>query len=211
MSSRMSEPISPRLWHVTLISLAAVSVLTLLAALLIVTYDRVGGPTWTTTHFDERWTIHSGTRAADHVVLRSTTSSTGSALHPIESDAFALQTRLTFDDAAGTAGLIVQAADAEHFSAFLISSDGYFSFSDFRNGVWIDRVAWRAWPHIRRDGTANVLRAECAAQRCTFFVNDEWTWQAEDVPVTRLLGFVAQSSETGAAFEARFDQLGVRP
>jgi hypothetical protein len=113
--------------------------------------------------------------------------------------------------AQGAAGLIVQADDANHFSAFLISGDGYFRVSDYRNGVWIDRAAWRAWPHIQRDGTANVLRAECQADACTFFVDDEWTWQEPGLCATREIGVVADASSTHDPVEARFDQIGWHP
>ena len=101
---------------------------------------------------------------------------------------------------------------ANHFTAFLISGDGYFRVSDYRNGVWIDRVPWRAWPHIRRDGTR-----QCPARRmptdetCTFFVNDEWTWQEPSL----------SRPHAGSAWwptrrpqriqcEVRFDQFAVR-
>ena len=125
--------------------------------------------------------IRSGSAESDRLVLRPAAGSIGLALRPIDSATFTLQARVTFVPPQGAAGLIVQAADPDHFSAFLISGDGYFRVSDYRNGVWIDRAAWRAWPHIRRDGAANVLRAECQSDACTFFVNDEWTWQRTGV------------------------------
>ncbi|HTP09867.1 MAG TPA: hypothetical protein VMP08_16535, partial [Anaerolineae bacterium] len=133
-------------------------------------------------------------------------NSIGLALHPIDSSSFTLQARVAFDATQGSGGLIVQADDPDHFTAFLISSDGYFRVSDYRNGVWIDRAAWRAWPHIQHDGATNVLRAECGSDRCTFFVNDEWTWQEQRVPATHAIGVLANGTA-----EARFDQIGWQP
>ena len=211
MSRQTIESISPRVWRATVGGCVALAVFTLLSVLLILAQYRPDRTTWTDAPLDKQWTIEAGAQEPNRLVLRPAASSIGLALHPIETEAFGLQARVTFGTTGGSAGLIVQAADADHFSAFLISSDGYFRLSDYRNGVWIDRVAWRAWPHIRRDGAANWLRAECAAEACTFFVNDEWTLQAEDVPATHWLGFVAVAPEADAAFEASFDQLEWRP
>ena len=113
--------------------------------------------------------------------------------------------------AQGAAGLIVRADDPDHFSAFLISGDGYFRVSDYRSGAWIDRAAWRAWPHIRRDGAANVLRAECQPDRCTFFVNDEWTWQERALPAAHEVGVIADAQAAREPLEAQFDQVGEHP
>ena len=211
MSRQTIETISPRVWRATLGSCVALVIFVLLCVLLIVLPGQSSRANWTAIAFDQRWTVQAGALGSDRLVLRPTASSSGVALHPNETDTFELQARVTFNAPGSSAGLIVQAEDPNHFSAFLISSDGYFRFGDFRNGAWTERVAWRAWPHIQRDGAANWLRAECAAQACTFFVNDEWTLHVEDVPATRWLGFVAQSSEAGPAFEAQFDQLGWRP
>ena len=93
--------------------------------------------------------------------------------------------------------------DTQGFVAFLVSADGYFRVSDYRNGVWIDQVPWTTWPHIRRDGAPNLLRAECRGETCAFFVNDEWTWQAESIPATAQVGVVA------AGAEALFDQFAL--
>ncbi len=210
MSSQTSEWISPRVWRFTLGSCVALAIAMLLAVILIIFQDQSNHATWTAVPFDPHWTIQAGALSSDRLVLQPMVSSSGVALHPIETDTFGLQARLTLNTPESSAGLIVQAADANHFSAFVISGDGYFRFGDFRNGAWTDRVAWRAWPHIRRAGAANWLRVECAAKACTFFVNDEPTLQVKDVSATRWLGFVAQAPEAGAAFEAEFDQLSWR-
>ena len=210
MSSQTSEWISPRVWRFTLGSGVALALAILLSVLFIVLQGQSSRATWTGAPFDRQWTIQAGTLGSDRIVLRPMASSISVALHPIATGNFGLQARVTFNTPKSSAGLIVQAADVNHFSAFLISGDGYFRFGDFRNGAWTDRVAWRAWPPIRRDGAANWLRAECAAKTCTFFVNDEPTLQVEDVPATHWLGFLAQAPETGTACEAEFDQLSWR-
>jgi hypothetical protein len=211
MSRQTIESVSPRAWRATLATCVALAIFILLSALLITSQDQSNHTIWKAAPFDQDWTIQAGALDSDRLVLRPADPASGVALHPIETDTFGVQARVSFDAPAGSAGLIVQAADADHFSAFLISNDGYFRFGDYRNGVWIDRVAWHTWPHIRRDGAANWLRAECAAQACTFFVNDEWTLRVEDLPPTRWLGFVAQTSKVGTAFEADFEQLEWRP
>ncbi len=151
-------------------------------------------------------------RTPDRLVLNPAADAIGVALRPIDPQpiGFTLQTRVTFNQPTGAAGLIVQAADADHFVALLISPDGYFRLSDYRNGVWIDRVAWRAWPHIRRAGSSNVLRAECRGETCTFFVNDEWMWQAEAIATTSQLGIVAAGLDAHSGEAVVFDQFALR-
>jgi len=203
--SRHAPEISSRSWRNAVMSLAIVTGTILSAALLIAGQGRAIDTALIFTQLDEQWTIRSGRSEADRLVLDPAANSIGTALHPIASSSFTLQARIDLEAAQGSGGLIVQADDADHFTAFLISHDGYFRISDYRNGVWIDRVTWRAWPHIRRDGTANVLRAECRSDSCTFFVNDEWTWQENGIPTTPWIGAVADGTE------ARFDQLGWQP
>jgi hypothetical protein len=177
MSRHAPDQITPLAWCAAVVSLVLVTSAVILTALLIAQQGQAIKMTLLPDRLDEQWTVRSGDRKADRLVLRPMAHSIGLALRPIDSPAFTLQARVAFNQPQGAAGLIVQADDVNHFSAFLISGDGYFRLSDYRNGTWIDRVAWRAWPHIRRDGAANVLRAECQSDICTFFVNDEWTSQ----------------------------------
>ncbi len=204
MSRRPSE-VSLWLWRSAVIGLVIVVSSAFSVAVLIASRGQTIDVAMTRERLDEQWTIRSGHAATDRLVLQPTASSIGLALHPIDSSNFTLQARVDLAAAQGSGGLIVQADDPDHFTAFLISNDGYFRVSDYRNGLWIDRTAWRAWPHIRRDGSANVLRAECGSDSCTFFVNDEWTWQESGVPVTHWIGMVADGTE------AHFDQLGWQP
>ncbi len=211
MSRHIPNQIAPLPWRAAVISLVLVTGAVILMALII---SQQGQSIKTALRLDrlvEEWTIRSGDAEADRLVLRPAAHAISLALRPIDSPSFTLQARAAFNQPPGAAGLIVQANDADHFSAFLISGDGYFRISDYRNGVWIDRVAWRAWPHVRRDGAANVLRAECRSDTCTFFVNDEWTWQERGLTGTHQIGVVADAGSASGSFEADFDQIGEAP
>ena len=199
-------------WRTAWISLMIVVGLTVVSALWIADQDEANRSALVPERFDERWQIRSGVATPDRMVLNPTAAAIGVALRPIATQptGFTLQTRVTFNQPTGAAGLIVQADDADHFVAFLISPDGYFRLSDYRNGTWIDRVPWRAWPHIRRNGQANILRAECRGETCTFFVNDEWTWQAESIAATSQVGVVAARPGASPMEEVGFDHFAVK-
>jgi hypothetical protein len=201
--------IAPQTWRIAQISLIVVLSVTALTALWIVRRGDEVRAALILDRFDEHWQIRSGVAQPDRLDLRPTAQSIGVALRPLAAslDGFTLQTRATFEQAAGAAGLIVQADDADHFTAFIISADGYFRLSDYRNGVWVDRVPWRTWPHVRRDESPNVLRAECRGETCTFFVNDEWTWQAASIPATRQVGVIAVGLDTRSSGNVVFDQF----
>jgi hypothetical protein len=199
-------------WRTAWISLIIVVGLTVVSALWIADQDEANRSALVPERFDERWQIRSGVATPDRMVLNPTAAAIGVALRPIATQptGFTLQTRVTFNQPTGAAGLIVQADDADHFVAFLISPDGYFRLSDYRNGTWIDRVPWRAWPHILRNGQANILRAECRGETCTFFVNDEWTWQAESIAATSQVGVVAARPGASPMEEVGFDHFAVK-
>ena len=209
--SRYAPEVNRRSWRVAVISLAIITGATFSVALLIASQSQAIDSALIRDRFDEQWTVRSGRTEADRLVLQPAAGSIGLALHPIDAAPFTLQARVDLASSQGSGGLIVQADDPDHFTAFFISNDGYFRLSDYRNGAWIDRAAWRAWPHIRRDGTANVLRAECQADTCTFFVNDEWTWEENGIPATRQIGVVADAQAASESIDARFDQLGWQP
>lgn len=203
--SRCTPEINVRSWRLAVAGLALTTSAAILIAWLIARQSQPIGTALNFDRLDEQWHIRSGRLEADRLVLDPAANSIGTALHPITSAAFTLQAQIDLASSAGSGGLIVQADDAEHFTAFLISPDGYFRIADYGNGVWIDRAAWRAWPHIHRDDTPNVLRAECGSGQCTFYVNDEWTWQENGIPVTRWIGAIADGTE------ARFDHVGWQP
>jgi hypothetical protein len=203
--SRHVPEVNQRAWRAAVMGLVIITSAVIIVALLIANQSQAINRALSFNRLADQWTIRSGRAAADRLVLEPAANSIGLALHAIDPACFTLQARVNLEDSSGSGGLIVQADDVDHFTAFLISRDGYFRVSDYRNGAWIDRAAWRAWPHIRRDGSPNVLRAECGSGSCTFFVNGEWTWREQGVPTTRWIGVVS----AGAA--ARFDQVGWQP
>jgi hypothetical protein len=210
MSRHVSE-VNQRAWRAAVMGLVIITSAVIIVALLIANQSQAINRALSFNRLADQWTIRSGRAAADRLVLEPAASSIGLALHAIDPARFTLQARVNLEDSSGSGGLIVQADDVDHFTAFLISRDGYFRVSDYRNGAWIDRAAWRAWPHIRRDGSANVLRAECQSDACTFFVNDEWTWQEYTLPAARRIGLIADAQAASDPFEARFDQIGWQP
>lgn len=212
--SRRDLPASVTLlaWRAAWVSLIVVLSLTVVLALLIAYHGEETQAALTPYRFDERWQIRSGTIEVDRLTLHPTAQSISVALRPIDvpNGRFTVQTRATFNQPTGAAGLIVQADDADHFVAFIISADGYFRLSDYRSGTWIDRVPWRTWPHIRRDGSPNILRAKCRDDACTFFVNDEWTWQAESIPATLKVGVIATGLDASSGGEVMFEQFALQ-
>jgi hypothetical protein len=214
MSRQAPHPhaVSLLAWRTAWISLISVLGVTVVVGLWIAYQGEETRSTLTPDRFDERWQIRSGAATPERLALNPTADSIGVALRPIEphANSFTLQTRAQFNQPTGAAGLIVQADDADHFVAFLISADGYFRLSAYRNGVWIDRVPWTTWPHIRKDGSSNLLRAECQGETCTFFVNDEWTWQAESIPATTQVGVAATGLDAPSNTAVVFDQFALR-
>ncbi len=209
--SRSHPEVSLAAWRSAVLGLAMVTTIVIIAVLFIAGQGQTSHATLVFDQLDGNWIVRSGRVETDQLVLSPTAGSIGLALHAIDSSTFTVQARIAFDPPQGAAGLIVQADDVDHFSAFLISGDGYFRVSDYRNGAWIDRATWRAWPHIQRNGAANVLRATCQGDTCTFYVNDEWTWQEHALPAAHLIGLVADAQAANASLEARFDQIGWRP
>jgi hypothetical protein len=211
MSRHDAAQISLRSWRGALAALFIVTSTVLGATLLVAQQGHTLDTRLAADRLDAKWEIQSGHKESDRLMLNPAAGSIGLALHSVESMAFTLQARVVSNQPRGSSGLIVRADSAEHFTAFMISGDGYFRVSDYRNGAWIDRAAWRAWPHIRRDGAANVLRAECQPDVCNFFVNDEWTWQEKALPAVRWIGLLAESQRGSEAFTASFDQIMRRP
>ena len=212
--SRQDLPASVTLlaWRAAWVSLIVMLSLTVVLALLIAYLGEETQAALTAYRFDERWQIRSGTVEAERLTLHPTAQAISVALRPIDviNGRFTVQARATFDQPTGAAGIIVQADDADHFVAFVISADGYFRLSDYRNGLWIDRVPWRTWPHIRRDGSPNTLRAKCRGDACTFFVNDEWTWQAGSIPATLKVGVMATGLDASSGGEFIFEQFAIQ-
>ncbi len=103
-------------------------------------------------------------------------------------------------------GLIVRHAGPSDFIALLIGPDGYLAIGQMSGGAWRWRVPWQQWPHIKRGEAENLLRAHCRAERCRFYINDEFAFELDGVPDQGQTGAVvwnpAQGQNVGAAFRA---------
>ena len=86
--------------------------------------------------------------------------------------------RLSGPDDAGY-GMIVRYRAPDEYVTLLIGADGYIAVGQMSGGAWRWRVPWQQWPHIRRGSAENLLRAECRADRCRFFVNDEFAFEVD--------------------------------
>ncbi len=95
--------------------------------------------------------------------------------------------RLGGPDDAGY-GIIVRYRAPDEYVTFLIGADGYIAVGQVSGGAWRWRVPWQQWPHIRRGAAENLLRAECRADRCRFFVNDEFAFEVDGVPTEGQIG-----------------------
>jgi len=100
-------------------------------------------------------------------------------------------------------GLVVRYRDPNEFVVLLIGADGYIAVGQMSGGTWRWRVPWQQWPHIRRGLSENLLRAECQADRCRFYVNGEFAFVIDAVPAQGTFG-PAVSSPEAATFAASF-------
>jgi hypothetical protein len=106
-------------------------------------------------------------------------------------------TRLSGPDDAGY-GMIVRYRAPDEYVALLIGGDGYIAVGQMSGGTWRWRVPWQQWPHIRRGSAENLLRAECRADRCRFFVNGEFAFEVDGLPAEGRIGpAVWQPTNTG--------------
>lgn len=143
---------------------------------------------------DGRFTLRA--RQANQVVLATSASSLTD---------FVVEVRaapLSGPDDAGY-GLVVRHRGPDEFVALLIGADGYIAVGQMSDGEWRWRVPWQEWPHIQRGLTENRLRAECRADRCRFYVNDEFAFEVGAVPAEGQVG-PAVSSPEADRFAAAF-------
>jgi hypothetical protein len=103
-------------------------------------------------------------------------------------------------------GIVVGSAD--EMTAFLVGGDGYFSVQRRIDGRWSEAQPWRQWPHVRRGGAVNMLRIECHAAACAFYVNDELTAHDAVAHERSLIGMMAQR-QSEERLEVEFDYLKV--
>ena len=194
-------------WRLAVAALSAILLLTVLLSGLILLQGMPPAPPQNLLLNATAWTLEHGALDHDHLRLQPVSNTIGVAFYPSDMPTLTLQVQLQIDRAEVAAGLIYAAQDADHFSAFLISPDGYFALSDYAAGHWQFRRDWQTWPHIQRGTTTNRLRVECVAAACTFFINDEWTWHIDDRVAGPVIGLVAYELRPDGGGSARFEQI----
>jgi hypothetical protein len=92
-------------------------------------------------------------------------------------------------------GLVVRYRGLDDYVALLIGPDGYIAVGQMSGGEWRWRVPWQQWPHIKRGSTENLVRAQCRADRCRFYVNEEFAFEVSGVPGAGQTGFAVWNPE----------------
>ena len=189
-----AAPVPAWLWRTT------VGALTLIAAAGVATAVWLGTrPVVTGTPIATReltWAFGpgaSGDQASGRFILRTDAEKAGGVAYatgnlPLGDSVVQVRaTRLSGPDDAGY-GMIVRYRAPDEYVTFLIGADGYIAVGQMSSGAWRWRVPWQQWPHIRRDPTENLLRAECRADRCRFFVNGEFAFEVDGLPTEGQIG-----------------------
>jgi hypothetical protein len=205
--------VSVRAWRFVLGVLIASIAIPIFLAIMITLQGSPAAQQIVWSGFDDHWSIDSGSIVGDQWQVQVISNSIGFAARsaPIELPAFAFQARVLTGDPHIATGLLINAQDQLNFTAFLISGDGYISLRERRSGMWLNRVPWQTWPHVRRDGQANVLRAECASNGCTFFVNDEVTLSDNNLSAGKSIGLITYANAPAdRALAVIFDQLSAQ-
>ena len=185
--------VSQRLWHAITATLVLVVLTGSVLAIWLATHPIVTGTPMSIEQLDA-WTFGpsaSGSASNGRLTLATTTTNRPAyAASDLVLNDFIVQVRVTLlsgPDDAGY-GLVVRHEGADDFVALLIGPDGYIAIGQMRGGVWHWRVPWQQWPHIKRGAAENLLRAECRAGRCRFYVNDEFAFEIDDVPARGQMG-----------------------
>jgi hypothetical protein len=191
---RAAVPVSTRLWRAIVGSLTLVIVAGLAAAVWLGTRPAVTGTPITTR--DLTWTFGPGASGGEdggRFILRANAEQARGVVYATgnlllgDSVVQVRAARLSGPDDAGY-GMIVRYRAPDEYMTLLIGGDGYIAVGQVSGGAWRWRVPWQQWPHIRRGAAENLLRAECRADRCRFFVNDEFAFEVDGVPIEGQIG-----------------------
>jgi hypothetical protein len=143
-----------------------------------------------------KWTLSpgaSGDQTDERFILRTGAEQVGSVAYATgelllgNSAVQVRAARLNGPDDAGY-GMIVRYHAPDEYVTLLIGGDGYIAVGQMSGRAWHWRVPWQQWPHIRRGSAENLLRVECRADRCRFFVNDEFAFEVDGVPIEGQIG-----------------------
>ena len=106
-------------------------------------------------------------------------------------------------------GLVTRYTDAENFSLFLISGDGFFGYAKKENGKWVTPIAWTRSNAIKTGNATNALKAVSNGKALSFYVNGTEVGKFNDEnPASGKIGFWVESFVNGGA-QASFDNLRV--
>jgi hypothetical protein len=206
-----SSLVSLRLWRVSLVTLALVVVVGSTAALWLGAQSVVKGVPVSARELSA-WTFGPGAvggESGGRITLRAIGQAERAAyvLGGQRLADFAFEARampLTGPDDSGY-GLVTRCEGPDDFVALLIGPDGYIAVGQMSGGIWRWRVPWRQWPHIQRGYRENLVRAECRADRCRFWVNDEFAFEVEGIPDAGQVGFAVWNPD-GSDVSATFSQ-----
>jgi hypothetical protein len=196
-------------WRAAVVTLTLVAVVGLMTALWLGTRPTVKGASIPSRDLGT-WILSSGAAGSEadgSLTLRATGQVSGLTYAVSEQQLtdFAFEARampLTGPGDVGY-GLVVRYQGLDDFVSLLVGPDGYLAVGQMSGGVWRWRVPWQQWPHIKRGSAENLLRAECRADRCRFYVNDEFAFESGDVPDEGRIGFAVWNpgvSDVSAAF-----------
>jgi hypothetical protein len=204
-------PVPLWLWRATVGTLAFVIAIGLAAALWLGTRPEVSGSSISVGNLGA-WTLGPGavgSEAGGQFTLRANAEQTDPmayATGELMLADFAVEVRVAPlngpDDAAY--GLVLRHSGPDEFVALLIGADGYIAVGQMSSGKWRWRVPWQQWPHIQRGQAENILRAECRADRCRFYVNGEFAFEVDGVPAEGRIGPAVWNPEAASGSATTF-------
>jgi len=208
-----SNLVSPWLWRMAVVALVLIVTVGPVIALWLGTRPAVRGVSVPSRDLGV-WTFgpgSSGSQASGSVALQATEANAlAYAMSQPRLADCALEVRATpliGPDDMGY-GLVVRYQGPDDFVALLIGPDGYLAVGQMSGGVWRWRAPWQQWPHIKRGFTENLVRAECRADRCRFYVNDELAFEVDGVPDVGQIGFAVWNPD-GSSVSAAFNEWQV--
>ena len=213
-----SAPVSPRLWRAVVATLAAVIGSGLAAALWLGTRPAVPGALEpSSAQALGAWTLGpgaSGGEGGGRFTLRADArqaSRVAFATSELMLTDFSVEVRAALLDGPDDAGygLVVRQRELDEFVTLLIGADGYIAVGQMSGGTWRWRVPWQQWPHIRRGASENILRAQCYADRCRFFVNAEFAFEVDGIPAQGRVGPAVWRPVEGSSPAALFQEWRV--
>jgi len=158
------------------------------------------------------WTLGpgaSGYEANERFILRGDTAQVDSLAYATSNILLgdsAVQVRAAQTSGPDDAGygMVVRYRAPDEYVTLFIGADGYMAVGQMSGGVWRWRVPWQQWPHIRRGPAENLLRAECRADLCRFFVNGEFAFEVDSLATEGRIGPAVwqptSTNEVSAAF-----------